>query len=172
MRSEDRKVFLGKIGKPHGLKGFVFFRYYGNDPQSLLYYKKLLIEGIHSEKIININSLSNRLIIQLSGYSSRNEAEKLRDKDVFVPETELPVLDKGEFYLYQLEGMTVINLEGKNLGIVGEIIQTGANSVLALKATSDSIDDKERLLPYVKREVVKEISAKDNTIYVFWPKDF
>ena len=172
MRSIDRKIFLGKIGKPHGLKGFVYFRYYGSDPKALLHYKNLIIDDLPSKKIININPLPNRLTIQLTGYQSRNEAENLRDKEIFVLETELPILDEGEFYLYELEGMTVINLEGMNLGIVSEIIQTGANNVLALKATPDSIDDRERLLPYVKEEVVKEISDKDNTIHVFWPKDF
>ena len=112
------------------------------------------------------------MIIKLEGCDDRNFAEKLRNKEVYILEENLPALKEGEYYLYQLEGLKVRNLENKILGVVQGSFGTKSNEVLIVQSTQESIDDKERLLPYIKPQVVKEISLEEGLLLVDWPDNF
>ena len=172
MRSKDLKSFIGKLVKPHGLWGYIYFHYYGKDLSILKEYKGFYVGEDYTFKLKQLFEKANRLIIQFDQCSNRNEAESLRDKEVYVLETDLPSLEEGEHYLYQLEGLNVLNTEDKLLGIVEGTIGTKSNEVLVVKNTDNSIDDKERLIPYIKSEVVKEISLDKGYVLVDWPEDF
>ena len=86
MRSKDRKILIGKIGKPHGIKGFVYFHYYGKEVSNLQLYDKLHLEDISTFKLDKIQQKSDRLIIKLVGCDDRNSVENLRNKDVYIDE--------------------------------------------------------------------------------------
>ena len=172
MRSKDRKILIGKIGKPHGIKGFVYFHYYGKEVSNLQLYDKLHVEDISAFKLDKIQQKSDRLIIKLVGCDDRNLVENLRNKDVYVNEDDLPPLDEGEYYLFQLEGLVVKNLEHKILGEVQGTFGTKSNEVLVVKSTEDSVDSEERLLPYVKPQVIKEINPDEGFILVDWPDNY
>ena len=92
MRSEGRKVLIGKLGKPHGIKGYIYFHYYGKDLSTLLNYDELIVEQESSYKLGKIFEKSNRLIIKLEGCNDRNFAEQLRNKEVYIREENLPPL--------------------------------------------------------------------------------
>ena len=113
MRSEGRKILIGKLGKPHGIKGYIYFHYYGKDLSILLNYEELIVEQEKSYKLEKTCEKSDRLIIKLEGCDDRNFAEQLRNKEVYIHEENLPPLINGEYYLYQLEGLKVRNLENK-----------------------------------------------------------
>ncbi len=172
MRSEGRKVLIGKLGKPHGIKGYIYFHYYGKELSTLLSYEELIVEKEKSFKLEKTFEKSDRLIIKLEGCDDRNLAEQLRNKEVYIHEENLPLLKDGEYYLYQLEGLKVRNLENKTLGIVQGSFATKSNEVLIIQSSQESIDDKERLLPYIKPQVVKEISLEKGLLLVDWPDDF
>lgn len=172
MRSKDRKILIGKLGKPHGVRGYIYFHYYGKDLSILKEYKGFYVGEDYTFKLKQLFEKANRLIIQFDQCSNRNEAESLRDKEVYVLETDLPSLEEGDYYLYQLEGLSVLNTDNKLLGIVEGTIGTKSNEVLVVKNTDNSIDDKERLIPYIKSEVVKEISLDKGYVLVDWPEDF
>ena len=67
MRSEGRKILIGKLGKPHGIKGFIYFHYYGKDLSTLLNYEELIVEQEKSYKLEKTFEKSDRLIIKLQG---------------------------------------------------------------------------------------------------------
>ena len=54
------------------------------------------------------------------------------------------------------------------LGTVDYLIETGANDVLVLKATGDSIDDKERLIPYLPGDTVSRVDLEEAVIDIDW----
>ena len=81
-------------------------------------------------------------------------------------------LEAGDFYWYQLENLKVVNLEGKFLGLVSELMETGKNDVLVVKPCNDSIDSKSRLIPYVKEKVITLVDIENQTITVNWSKEF
>ena len=68
--------------------------------------------------------------------------------------------------------MSVLNTDNKLLGIVEGTIGTKSNEVLLVRNTDKSIDNKERLIPYIKSEVVKEINLDNGYVLVDWPEDF
>ena len=90
MRSSDRKIILGKLGKPHGLKGFLYIKYFGDDPKSLLNYSEIYSQESSLGIVDKIDNLKNRTIIHISGINNRNSAELLRDKEIYVLEHQLP----------------------------------------------------------------------------------
>ena len=172
MSSTDRKIILGKLGKPHGLKGFLYLHYYGENPNSLLDYVEVFIDESSIGRIDKVINLKNRVTVYISGIDNRNKAESLRDKDIYVNEKQLPQLDNGEFYHYQLEGLSVVNNEGEILGCIDSVMGTGANDVLVVKPSEKSLDDLERLIPYLKDDVVESINIEENIMIVEWPSNF
>ena len=67
--------------------------------------------------------------------------------------------------------MEVFNEAGEFLGEVSHLFETGANDVLVVKASEKSIDDMERLIPHVEKEIVLEIDLEERRILVAWGSD-
>ena len=172
MRSSDRKILLGKLGKPHGVKGFLYIHYHGEDANKLPSYEGLFLEDGTTVKVEKLLLQKDRVILKFQETNSRNDSEKLRDKELFILEDSLPVLDNNQAYYFELEGLIVKNLENVDLGKIKEILKTNANDVLVIEPTANSVDGKERLVPYVKDNVIKEINKKDKTILIDWPEDY
>ena len=84
----------------------------------------------------------------------------------------LPDLDENEFYWFQLEGLQVINLQDETLGTVHHLIETGANDVLVVKPTDQSLDDQERLIPWIRGQVIKQVDIAGGIVLVDWEKDY
>ena len=133
---------------------------------------EMFIDEVDTFKLETMFEKSNRLIIKFKESDNRNFAESLRDKEVFVLEDDLPSLDDGEYYLYELVGLKVVNLDNKTLGVVKGSMGTKSNEVLLLEGTSDGIDDKEILIPYIKPQVIKDINLVNKYLLVDWPEDF
>ena len=172
MRSSDRKILLGKLGKPHGVKGFLYIHYYGKDANKLPDYEGLFLEDGQAVKVEKLLLQKDRVILKFHETNSRNDSEKLRDKELFILEDSLPVLEKNQAYYFELEGLSVRNLDNVDLGKIKEILETNANDVLVIEPTESSVDEKERLVPYIKENVVKEINKKDRIILIDWPEDY
>jgi 16S rRNA processing protein RimM len=172
MRSSDRKIILGKLGKPHGLKGFLYIKYYGDDPRSLLKFSQIFSEEFSLGKVDKITELKDRTTIHISEINTRNSAELLRDKEIYVQEDQLPKLSEDEVYFYQLENLIVKNKQDDILGLVDYVMPTGANDVLVVKPYEESIDTKERLIPYIRPQIVEEIKLEEEQIIVIWPRDY
>ena len=83
----------------------------------------------------------------------------------------LPTLAEGDYYWRQLQGLQVwCQEEDKRelLGTVDYLIETGANDVLVVKASEDSLDDRERLIPYLPGDVVTRVDLEAGTLEVNW----
>ena len=172
MRSSDRNILLGKLGKPHGVKGFLYIHYYGEDTKNLSNYKGLFLDDGQAVKVEKLLLQKDRVILKFHETNSRNDSEKLRDKELFILEDSLPVLEKNQAYYFELEGFSVKNLNNVYLGKIKEILETNANDVLVIEPTKNSIDEKQRLVPYIKDNVVREINKKDKSLLIDWPEDF
>jgi 16S rRNA processing protein RimM len=171
-RSEDRRIPLGIFGKPFGLKGYIFLRYYGDNQENIKDFDGLYIDESHSLEIEDILITNKKLSIKLKGIEDRNKAESLRNKEVYVLESHLPPLGEGEHYWYQLENLKVINEQNEFLGIIDHVMPTGANDVLVVKPLKGSVDNDERLIPFLKEEIIIKVELLNKTVYVKWPKDF
>jgi 16S rRNA processing protein RimM len=101
----------------------------------------------------------NLYVIKLAGVSDRNQAEALRDCQLFVPESDRPQLGEDEYHVVDLIGLAVFwQTTGEQLGTVVDIIPAG-NDLLEVEllphdtdapATSAKVKQKTVLIPFVK----------------------
>ena len=125
----------------------------------------------HSVKVIEGKKQAKGLVALTEGIEDRTQAEELIGSEIWVDKDQLPNLEKGDYYWHQLEGLEVFNEAGEFLGEVSHLFETGANDVLVVKASEKSIDDMERLIPYVEKEIVLEIDLEERRILVAWGSD-
>ena len=108
---------------------------------------------------------------RLSGVEDRTAAEALKGSDIRMPTAQFPQADDGDFYWRDLEGLQVWCEEGESrllLGIVQRLLETGANDVLVVTPSEGSIDDRERLIPWLPEEVIKQVDLQERTIAASW----
>ena len=100
------------------------------------------------------------LIISFEGISNRAEAALLRKAVIEVQGNDLPALPENKFYHRQILGLVVVTSEGKKIGQITEIIETGSNDVYVVKGS-----EKEYLIPAIK-DVISCIDLSSGTITI------
>ncbi len=148
-------VPVGKLVKPHGLKGEFKFKPEISETSLLGDLQQARLEmDPETDSPRTISSLRGhglRLIIKLEGINRIEEAEPLCGQSLLVSTDDFPPLPDGEYYWFQIHGLKAYDETGKYFGTVTEIIETGSNDVYVVQDGS-----KELLLPMID-EVVKSI---------------
>ena len=142
----DLSLFLliARIGKTRGLKGEFFLRSFAEDPESLLSFTKFYTHetpGLQEISFQYIKTNSSKITAKLKGIDTIESIQDFGQKDVYILRSELPELGENEAYWFELEGMTVVNLEGISLGSVHAINNFGASDVLEIKSPNKDVDN-------------------------------
>ncbi len=170
-------LVAGKITGCYGVKGWVKIHSYTEPQENFLAYghwrlkRRGVLEPIEFDQG---RRHGKGLVAHIVGVDDRDQAESYRGLEVAVPAVELPELESGEFYWHQLQGLQVWCGTGEErvlLGTVDFLIETGANDVLVVKASEGSIDDRERLIPYLPDDVVTRVDLEAGVIEVDWYLD-
>jgi 16S rRNA processing protein RimM len=106
------------------------------------------------------------LVAHLVGYDDRESARALIGKPVAIGRDQMPPPSVDEFYWVDLEGLEVETLDGRPLGRVSRLIETGANDVLVIGG------ERERLVPFVWGQFVTDVDFERGRIRVDWDPDF
>ena len=165
---------MGRIGAPFGVKGWVKVFSFADSPDSLLNrrcYWILGAAGLQQLEFDEIKLHGKDFVGLIKGCEVREQATGYTGLELLVPKADLPSLDDG-YYWHQLEGLRVITLSGQDLGVVQYLMETGANDVLVVKGDAQSVDKTERLLPYIRDSVIKEVSLANGLMRVEWDKDY
>ena len=101
------------------------------------------------------------MLISFDGIETREEAGEYRNQMVYVEADALPELPEGEFYHHELIGLRVENEAGQALGVLEQVLVTGANDVYVVRTG----DDQELLLPVI-HDVVLEIDPENGKVVV------
>ena len=173
--SVDLSLFLliAKIGKTRGLKGEFFLRSFAQNSEALFSFNKFYalssstMQEVHFEFMKQSNA---NIIAKLKSINDIDGIKAFGQKDIFVLKSELPELEVNEAYWFELVGMQVINLEGKNLGQVHEVNNFGANDVLEVEPLNRL--KKNLLIPFIKNRVIISIDKSANSILVDWQEDY
>lgn len=172
---QDDYVVLGKLTSPYGVKGWLKVYSYTSPMEGILDYAEWIIRlrgETTTRRLIQGRRQGRGLVASLDGVNSKEQAELLAGAEVLLPKQELPELDTGEYYWHQLEGLRVVTLQGIDLGRVDYLFETGANDVLVVKGDERSVDDRERLLPFLPDEVIRETDLAAGTLTVDWDPEF
>ncbi len=175
MNSEDI-VVLGKFGAVYGINGWLKVNSYTDIPEGIFDYTPWVICFQGNWQQVQISSWkrhSNGLIVKLEQVNDRDLAQRYVNADIGVAAEELPELGDGDFYWRDLIGLAVVNEQGYNLGEVIDLMETGSNDVLVVKANrTDAFGKKERLLPFLTDSVIKKVDLAQRCISVDWDPAF
>ena len=105
------------------------------------------------------------ILVTVKGVTARDQAEKLRGRDVLLRESDLPELGEGEHYLYQLMGCRVVLEDGTEVGELAGFYETGEQDTWVI-VTEAGIGI---LLPAVP-EFVLDIDLDAETILIDPPE--
>jgi 16S rRNA processing protein RimM len=153
---------VGLVRRPHGVRGDVLFDVYTDFPERLRPGLVLLLGDARLPiKITRRREHSAGLILGLEGVGTPEQAAKYTNKVAYIPSEGLPPLPEGEYYHHQIVGLSVVDETGRALGIVTEILETGANDVYVVKDEAG----REVLIPALK-EVLLHIDLASATMKV------
>ena len=97
-------------------------------------------------EIQNVKFFKNMVILKFKGYDNINDIEKYKGKDLLIHRDQAVKLKEDEYFVTDLMGLKVVSEEGTVLGILKEVIPTGANDVYVVQPENG----KELLLPAIK----------------------
>lgn len=170
----DDLIVMGKVGAVHGVRGEVKIHSFTDPIDNLLDYPRWTLRRDGEIKHIELAAVrfqGKGLVAKIQGVEEREIARSYTGFEICVPRSELPELTDGEFYWHQLIGLQVINQDQQLLGRVDHLLETGANDVLVVKPCANSLDGRERLLPYTEHCVLA-IDLAEGKINVEWDTDF
>ena len=133
---EQRRILLGVVGRPHGVRGLVHVHSYAADPSSLARYGALTDERGRVFRLRwrgeGIAELAEIVDGKRVPVADRTTAEKLVNTRLHVARDRLPKPDEGEFYLADLIGLLAVTPEGRELGRVTAVHDYGAGASLEI----------------------------------------
>lgn len=174
-QSDRDWVVLGKFTSAYGIKGWLKVYSYTDPMENIGNYHPIWLERNGQRAEISLESVKRHgkgLVAKVKGCDVREQTPQYSGGLLVVPKDQLENLAPGEYYWSDLIGLTVINERGDNLGKVHHLIETGANDVLVVRGSAESIDKRERLIPYLPDQVVHEIDVEGQQMQVEWDADF
>lgn len=162
--SPGEPVFLavGKLGRPHGVRGEIFLHLMTDFPERLRAGVKVFLGPAYDPiEIKAVRGHKNALLLNLSGYATPEAVAALTNRYLFVRADDRPVLPEGEYYHHQLIGLQVVDEQGQVLGSISEILETGANDVYVVLPPKGA----EILLPAVE-DVILEVDLPNQRMLV------
>lgn len=173
MHEPDRLIEMGKVGAPHGIRGWVRVHADPEGAASLAEYPRWFIRDPGTRgargsevRVEKARAQGGRLLAKLSGTDTRDDAERIRGFAVLVARAAFRRLEPDRFYWCDLVGMEVRTRQGEALGSVSDVFRTPSNDVLVVGAGRDEI-----LVPFLK-SVVTGIDGGRGTITVEWERDY
>lgn len=140
---------VGVIANTHGVKGEVKVFPTTDEPERFKKLKSVILDAKREKIDLEIQSVrffKNLVIVKFKGIDNINDIEKYKGCDLLVTRENATPLGEGEYYIADLIDMKVVDEDDKKLGVLFDVMQTGANDVFVVKL-NDS--DKELLLPNI-----------------------
>lgn len=165
---EPEFLAIGKLRRPHGIKGDIVMDILTDFPERLRPGRTVYVgeEQRLPMKVTRVHQHGKTILIAFEGIEIREQAAELRNQYVLVQTKAVPILPKGEYYHHQLLGLNVLDDQGNLLGTLDEILETRANDVYVVRSESGS----ELLLPAVENEVILNVDLKRGQIIVRPPE--
>jgi 16S rRNA processing protein RimM len=156
-------LLIGKVVRPHGLKGLLRIISYADSPDTFLKAGAVFL-GDGSGKplkygIISITPGKKFLLLHLEGLDSLEKAEAYRGGNVYI-EKGVPARSDGEYYWYEIIGLPVFLDTGKRIGIIRRIVPGAGHDIYVVQEGV-----KEILIPAV-HEVIREVDLKKGKVII------
>ena len=145
----EEMLRVGVISSTHGVRVEVKVYPTTDDPERFLDLAQVTLDTGREQitlEIQNVKFFKNMVILKFKGYDNINDIEKYKGKDLLIHRDQAVKLKEDEYFVTDLMGLKVVAEEGTVLGILKEVIPTGANDVYVVQPENG----KELLLPAIK----------------------
>jgi 16S rRNA processing protein RimM len=150
----DRLV-VGRIIRPHGIRGEVVVESASHDGAARYAVGSKLGVGDPDEDtrtytVAGSRPHQGRLLVLFEEVADRTQAEALRGALISIPGADAQPLPEGQYYPHDLEGMTVVDEEGNELGVMSDVLENPANDLWVVRSRGKDV-----LVPAVKEIVIR-----------------
>lgn len=158
-------IVYGKVTKIHGLAGELRVLPYSRQPESLELIDHIFISRTEDNNPVKFEITKCRVrkdfaILKLKDIDTPEDAEKLKDRTVYVEQKNLPATDEDEYYWFQLIGLEVYTEEGQYVGKVENLMDRSLQSLLVV-----TNNGKEVLIPF-SEPIVKKVDLKESKLLI------
>ncbi len=157
-------LIIGKIGKPHGIKGELRVYPLTDFPDRF----EKLHQAYIDNKVIDIISTrysNDFVILKIKDFSSREQAAAITGKLLKISRADAAPLSKGEYYSFDIIGLAVYDENNVLVGNIIDIIKTGSNDVYVIEEPETA---KHILIPALKK-VVTNIDLTNKRMDIIMP---
>jgi len=166
MSKQDRRVLLGRITAPHGIRGEVVIESYAGQPQDVAAYGPLENEDATRQFDVTVVRVTTKgVIARLKGVADRTEAETLKGLKLYVDRARLPAAEEGEFYHADLVGLRAHDRAGQPIGRIVAVQNYGAGDLLEVRLEGSP---KTELIPFTEA-FVPEVDVADGRAVINMP---
>ena len=155
----DDLLRVGVITSTHGIRGEVKVFPTTDDPQRFKKLKKCIVclrrENIDLE-VASVKFFKQYVILKFKGYDSINDIEQFVKSDLMVTRENAVKCEPGEYFICDLIGLKVITDEGSELGMLTDVLETGANNVYEVTTENN----KKVLIPVIEQCILPMIWTK------------
>ena len=150
----ETKLQVGVISSTHGVRGEVKVFPTTDDVKRFKRLKEVILDTGREELTLEIEGVKffkQFVILKFKGYDNINDIEKYKGKSLLVTRANAVRLRKDEYFIADLQGLTVIDEEDKEIGVLRDVMETGANDVYII----DMTDGREVLVPAIKECILQ-----------------
>ena len=155
---------VGIITSTHGVRGEVKVYPTTDDPRRFRRLKEVVLDTGKEKMNLEIEGVKffkQFVILKFKGLDNINDIEKYRQKSLYVTRKNAVRLQRDEYFIADLIGLKVQDEDGKELGTVKDVIETGANDVYEVEMA----DGKSLLLPAIK-QCILNVDVENGTMQV------
>lgn len=136
-RRHSETVVVGRVRKPHGVRGEVAVEVLSDVADRFAVGRELILRAVgaaaHPVRIESSRGQGEVLIVRFAGLESRDEAEPLRDALLEIEREAVPSAPEGSFYEYELTGCRLVDAAQGDLGTVLDVIADGGGWLLEVE---------------------------------------
>ena len=155
---------VGIITSTHWVRGEVKVYPTTDDPRRFRRLKEVVLDTGKEKMNLEIEGVKffkQFVILKFKGLDNINDIEKYRQKSLYVTRKNAVRLQRDEYFIADLIGLKVQDEDGKELGTVKDVIETGANDVYEVEMA----DGKSLLLPAIK-QCILNVDVENGTMQV------
>ncbi len=159
---EPLYLSVGFLRRPHGVLGEIVMDLHTDFPERMKAGRKLFVgEEYKPMTLTNVRPHQLGLLVKFSGVETPEDAGIYRNQWVYIKAKDAPPLPEGKIYQYELIGFKVVDENDNPLGVLEEILETGANDVYVVRDDSG----KEILLPNIP-SVILDLDVAHRLMHV------
>ena len=167
--SQADLVVMGRVSGIFGVGGWVRVFSYTMPRSNILAYSPWYLNRAgqwNKRELLDGRTQGKGIVARIEGCEDRDQAAELMTAAIAVERDQLLPTRPGEFYWNDLQGLRVNTVDGVDLGRIDHLFETGSNDVIVVKG------DRDRLIPYIWGEVVRQVDLDSGLMVVDWEPDF